>query len=70
MNCFEIAHTGPEVPAVAVCARCGAGLCREHAITHPDHLMVTRPVNRRVRVQPPARRILCGVCTAAEAAAA
>jgi hypothetical protein len=68
VNCIEVDHDDGEVTAVGVCSRCGAGVCRAHAVIHPLHLTVDRAVNRRVPVEPPARRILCLVCDAAEAA--
>ncbi|WP_158370295.1 DUF2180 family protein [Cellulosimicrobium cellulans] len=30
MHCFEDARTGQEVPAVAMCQACGAGVCAAH----------------------------------------
>lgn len=30
MHCFEDALTGREVPAVAFCKACGAGVCSDH----------------------------------------
>ena len=30
MNCFECAKVDDDVPAVAVCRHCGAGLCLAH----------------------------------------
>jgi len=32
MNCFECAKLNDAVPAVAICGRCGAGLCLDHHI--------------------------------------
>jgi hypothetical protein len=32
MNCFECAKTNDTVAAVAVCQRCGVGLCLDHLV--------------------------------------
>ena len=64
MNCLDC-HS-ETTPAVAVCGRCGAGLCAEHLIESDEHLTFLMPINRRVRAAPPARKLRCVPCTAAE----
>jgi hypothetical protein len=46
-----------QVDAVAICCRCGAGLCQRHVVEREVHLMVTAVINREVAVEPPARRL-------------
>lgn len=67
MNCLECTD---DTTAVAVCGHCGAGLCRAHLIEGTEHLTVAVPINARERVEPPARRLRCKQCHAAETAAA
>jgi len=68
MNCLDChPHT---TPAVAICGRCGAGLCAEHIIEGEEHLTFTAPINRVVEVSPPARHLRCDRCAAAECAQA
>jgi hypothetical protein len=64
MNCLDCQPD--ETPAVAVCGRCGAGLCAEHLVESDEYLMFTRPINRLVPATPPARKLRCARCTAAE----
>ncbi len=70
MNCFDCAALGDQVPAVAICADCGAGACRRHAHVAPRWLTRTAVINRVVAVEPPARTLRCAVCQAARDAAA
>ena len=66
MNCLDC-H--PEAtPAVAVCGRCGAALCVDHAIDFDEPLTIQLPLLRTVTISPPARRIRCIRCAAAEQA--
>ena len=65
MNCLDC-HPDP-TPAVAVCARCGAGVCHEHLVQGEEHLTFTLPINRIVLATPPARRLRCRRCASAEA---
>jgi hypothetical protein len=61
MQCFECADELMLVAAVAVCAGCGAGLCREHTLTGFQEEPVAtfgNPVTRRL----PGRRLFCGTC--------
>ena len=64
MNCLEC-HPGPR-PAIAVCGRCGAGLCALHLIESDDWLTFEMPIRRPVPSAPPARKLRCGRCAAAE----
>jgi hypothetical protein len=66
MNCLDCLET--ETAAVTVCGRCGAGLCRTHLIETDEHLTIRMPINRQVPVSPPARRLRCHRCAAAETA--
>jgi hypothetical protein len=66
MNCLECQ---PEArAAVGVCGRCGAGLCAEHLIESNERLTFNMPINRPVAVEPPARKLRCARCAAAESA--
>ena len=69
MNCFDCASIGQEVPAVGVCAGCGAGICAEHAQLSPHWLTRTAVINMIVTVEPPARILRCPVCETAHEAA-
>ena len=69
VNCFDCAALGDQVPAVAICADCGAAICQRHAHVTPRWLTRTAVINRTVAVEPPARTICCGVCQAARDAA-
>ena len=64
MNCLDC-HPD-EAPAVAVCGRCGAGLCAEHVIESEEYLTFLMPINRPVPAAPPARKLRCARCAAAE----
>ncbi len=74
MLCFDcaVSDTGPwalpaaHVDAVAICCRCGAGVCEHHVVEREVHLTVPAAINREVPVNPPARRLLCQRCAAAE----
>lgn len=65
MNCYDCVLSDRTTPAVAVCARCGAALCREHIRT--SHL----PVKETTGLGPSehekeARRLTCSICYGAE----
>ena len=64
MNCLEC-HPR-ERPAVAVCGRCGAGLCAGHIVESDDWLTFVMAINRPMRSAPPARKLRCARCAAAE----
>ncbi|POX58765.1 hypothetical protein C3492_35890 [Streptomyces sp. Ru62] len=74
MNCFDCTRAyqagttniSPD-PAVAACARCGAGVCGRHAHVTPDPLALASGSGT---ASPSARRITCDVCHPAESAAA
>lgn len=70
MNCLDCARAGGATPAAAVCGCCGAGLCPDHVREGHEWLTVAAPINRRVVVEPAARRLRCGGCEAAEQAQA
>jgi hypothetical protein len=55
---------------VAICGRCGAGVCAEHVVVREEHLRIELPIARSLAVSPPARRLRCERCDAAEAAQA
>ena len=65
MNCFDCAALGHQVPAVPICADCGAATCQRHAHVAPRWLTRTAVINRVVAIEPPARTIRRGVCQAA-----
>ena len=65
MNCFDCAALGDQVPAVAICADCGAAVCPRHGHVPPRWLTRIAGINRVVAIEPPARTIRCGVCQAA-----
>ena len=69
MNCFDCASLGHPVPAVGICADCGAGVCHDHAQVSPHWLTRTAVINRVVTVEPPGRILRCPVCQAAHDAA-
>ena len=58
----------PPQAAVAICGRCGAGLCERHAVIGTEVFTVTAAINRKLEVAPPARRIRCRTCDEAERA--
>jgi hypothetical protein len=64
MNCLDCQPD--EVAAVAVCGRCGAGLCAEHLIETDEYLTFRMPINMPVEASPPARKLRCARCAAAE----
>jgi hypothetical protein len=64
VNCFVCR----DEPALAICGRCGAGLCGQHLHETDETLFVTMPINRRVPVEPAARGIRCDRCHVAEQA--
>ena len=70
MHCLECARervpNDAVVIAVGICAHCGAGVCLNHAHVSPRHLTRTMANNRQVPVEPPAQRIDCSVCAAAQ----
>ena len=69
MNCLDCALKGRETPAIGVCHDCGAGACLDHADVRERHLTRTITIGLEVAVEPPARIVRCGACTAAGDAA-
>ncbi|MGW1544656.1 DUF2180 family protein [Streptomyces sp. NPDC002309] len=67
MHCYDCAADAlrpVQSSAVAVCARCGAGMCS-------GHLIVSRvPIPGASAQVPEARRLTCDICFEAERAAA
>ena len=64
MNCLDC-HPD-EVAAVAVCGRCGAGLCDEHLIETDEYQTFHMAINASAEASPPARKLRCLRCAAAE----
>jgi hypothetical protein len=50
VNCFDCAALGDQVPAVAICADCGAAICQRHAHVTPRWLTRTAVINRVVAI--------------------
>ena len=69
MNCLDC-HPDTTTAAVAICGRCGAGLCADHVVETDDYLTFTAPINRPVQVSPSVRHLRCTRCAAAERAQA
>ena len=70
MNCLDCARDHQlQRPAVAACSECGAGVCEDHLIVRPHHLIRNDVLFRQAPVDPPARRVLCRTCAAAWQAA-
>ena len=53
VNCFDCAARGDQVPAVAVCADCGAAVCHDHAHVTARWLTRTAVINRIEAIEPP-----------------
>ncbi|MFG3256813.1 DUF2180 family protein [Streptomyces sp. NPDC048172] len=65
MDCYDCLPRAAERHAVAVCRRCGAGLCVDHVRLSPEtvhQVAGTGTASSEKR----ARRITCGVCHEAE----
>jgi len=69
LNCLDCSTSGQLAPAVGVCHSCGAGVCVDHALILDHYLTRTEPINQVVTIEPPARLIWCGSCSAAHEAA-
>ena len=61
MNCMDCAANDQATPAVGVCHDCGAGVCIDHAVSRDRHLTRIMTINRKVKVEPPARVLRCEV---------
>ncbi|MFZ3573061.1 DUF2180 family protein [Streptomyces sp. BH097] len=67
MNCYDCAAADTSVSAVAVCRRCGAGICVQHA--HVGHVSVPRTAGTGLSESHAlARHLTCDVCHHAEVA--
>ncbi|MYQ75825.1 MULTISPECIES: DUF2180 family protein [unclassified Streptomyces] len=68
MNCYDCHTSDVSTPALAVCRRCGAGICGAHstAVPHTLHRINGVGVATLPRV---ARRLVCPTCCAAEQSA-
>ena len=69
MHCLDCAIHVIDRDAVAICAHCGDGVCLDHAVVVPHRLTRPAVMLRQDPVDPPARRLLCPTCAAAEQAA-
>jgi hypothetical protein len=65
MYCFECRKSIASTAAEAVCRKCGAGLCMEHARIEEHELHHEAGLGMRTH-DFPARRIVCPVCAMAE----
>jgi hypothetical protein len=68
MNCLDCNNPTTNVPAVAVCHDCGAGICADHAVIEAKHLTRMIPLGLPVAVEPPGRIIRCITCANATSA--
>jgi hypothetical protein len=65
MNCYDCLNRQETTVAVAVCSRCGAGLCLNHVHVAPQVVHETEGTGRATH-SPNARRFTCGLCHEAE----
>ncbi|MFC7309586.1 DUF2180 family protein [Streptomyces monticola] len=65
MNCYDCLPGATTTPAVAVCTRCGAALCRDHLYAGTTEVHDTPGLGRATH-EVAARRITCRVCAGAE----
>jgi len=65
MNCYDCLSRQDATVAVAVCTRCGAGLCLDHAHVAPQIVHESVGTGRSTH-SPDARRFTCGLCHEAE----
>lgn len=65
MNCYDCLALEQKTVAVAVCSRCGAGLCLDHAHLAPQTVHEAAGTGRSTHTHN-ARRLTCGVCHEAE----
>ncbi|MHB8394635.1 MAG: DUF2180 family protein [Candidatus Dormibacteria bacterium] len=65
MNCLDCARDHQlQRPAVAACSECGAGVCEQHLVVRPHHLIRNDVLFRQAPAHPPARRVRCRNCAA------
>ncbi|MGA4838197.1 DUF2180 family protein [Streptomyces sp. G45] len=69
MNCYDCALDGGGASAgIGICSRCNLAVCADHARVTP--VLVHRSAGLgRATADRPGRRVVCGTCHAAEAAA-
>lgn len=65
MNCYDCPAQHDSGVAVAVCSRCGAGLCRDHVHVAPQTVHEAAGTGVYTHT-PDARRLTCSVCHEAE----
>lgn len=65
MHCYDCQREGTVASAVAVCRRCGAGLCAGHTREGPETVHEAAGTGRHTH-SPGARRLTCSVCHEAE----
>ncbi|MFB8000437.1 DUF2180 family protein [Streptomyces sp. NPDC056002] len=64
MNCYDCPESSPN-PAVAVCVRCGAAVCRAHL--HAGRALATEVIGTgRATHSTAQRHITCATCHTAE----
>jgi hypothetical protein len=68
MNCLDCNNLSMNVPAIAVCHDCGAGICTDHAVIESKHLTRMAGLGMPVPVEPPGRIIRCSICAHATSA--
>ncbi len=68
MNCLDCNSPTTNVPAVAVCHDCGAGICADHTVIETMHLTRMVALGMPVDVEPPGRIIRCHTCANATSA--
>ncbi|MBR8638857.1 DUF2180 family protein [Streptomyces tuirus] len=62
MHCYDCLAADRTTVAAAVCGSCGAALCAEHV--HEERKQVRQVVGMgKATHDPPARRLLCAVCS-------
>ncbi|MEV7035766.1 DUF2180 family protein [Streptomyces sp. NPDC093272] len=68
MNCLDCDSDGRQTPAIGVCRQCGVAVCGHHSKLSEQFLTCTKPLNRRVAVEQPVRRLMCRACARAHEA--
>ena len=62
MNCYDCSVGGGSSPAVAVCSRCGASVCRDHVRIRVDDVVRHSSTGFARVVGPPGRSLRCATC--------
>ncbi|HEX2810448.1 MAG TPA: DUF2180 family protein [Kineosporiaceae bacterium] len=65
MKCLDCSITDHDRPAIGTCHNCSAGVCTDHGVVQPYHLLRPGILFDQERVDPPTRRLLCHVCSIA-----